>query len=226
MAEGKKSFLLYCDLIHTVKKLPKEKQADLFVHILEYVNDLNPSTDDMLLEIAFEPIKQSLKRDLIKYENIVGRNRENGKKGGRPKKPKKPNGLNKNPKNPSEPKKADSVSDSDSVNDNEIKVNLYKEKEFLTDWNKLRLEHLKKPSFLKRIGNHDDKENFNELLKDYDKEEFKKAMIGLFKQQAMPNGNTTMQSNPSHFFNYFNSYLTAYHDKNRELYGKPKKETA
>lgn len=69
MAENKKSFVLYCDLIHTVKKLPKEKQAELFVHILEYVNDENPETDDVLLEIAFEPIKQSLKRDLKKYES-------------------------------------------------------------------------------------------------------------------------------------------------------------
>jgi len=68
MANNKKSFILYCDLIHTVKKLPKEKQAELFIHILEYVNDLDPKTDDLLLNIAFEPIKQSLKRDLKKYE--------------------------------------------------------------------------------------------------------------------------------------------------------------
>ena len=121
MAENKKSFILYCDIIHTVKKLPKDKQADLFVHILEYVNDMNPITDDFVVEIAFEPIKQALKRDLLKYEKIRQRNAENGKTGGRPKKvvedepvevtkaskPKKPSGLIGNPKNPSEPKKAD-----------------------------------------------------------------------------------------------------------------------
>jgi hypothetical protein len=116
MANGKKSFLLYCDLIHTVKKLPKEKQAELFIHILEYVNDLNPETDDLLLNIAFEPIKQGLKRDLKKYEKVVERNKINGSLGGRPPKPKKPTGLIKNPKNPSEPKKPDSDSDSDSDN--------------------------------------------------------------------------------------------------------------
>ena len=121
MAENKKSFILYCDIIHTVKKLPKDKQADLFVHILEYVNDMNPITDDFVVEIAFEPIKQALKRDLLKYEKIRQRNAENGKTGGRPKKvvedepvevtkaskPKKPSGLIGNPKNQSEPKKAD-----------------------------------------------------------------------------------------------------------------------
>lgn len=70
MAENKKSFILYTDIIHTVKKLPKEKAGELFVHLLEYVNDLNPVTDDLVIELAFEPIKQSLKRDLKKYENI------------------------------------------------------------------------------------------------------------------------------------------------------------
>ena len=68
MAEGKKSVLLYCDLIHTVNKLPDETAGKLFKHFLAYINDLNPSTDDLLVEIAFEGVKQSLKRDLKKYE--------------------------------------------------------------------------------------------------------------------------------------------------------------
>ena len=38
------------------------------MHILEYVNDENPVTDDLIIEIAFEPIKQQLKRDLKRYE--------------------------------------------------------------------------------------------------------------------------------------------------------------
>ena len=113
MAKDKNSFVLYCDLIHTVRKLRKEDAGDLFLHILEYVNDNNPTTDNPIVDIAFEPIKQSLKRDLKKYEERAERSRENGKKGGRPKKPKKPSGLIQNP---TEPKKPDSVSDSVSVN--------------------------------------------------------------------------------------------------------------
>src|SRR5690606_18644063 len=81
MAEGKKSFLLYCDIIHTVKHLPKEKQADLFMHILSYVNDENPQTDDILIKLAFEPIKHQLKRDLVKYEEIKEERSINGKLG-------------------------------------------------------------------------------------------------------------------------------------------------
>lgn len=81
MAEDKKSFILYADLIHMVKKLPKEKQADLFMLILEYVNDENPITEDILLEIAFEPIKQQLKRDLKKYEGKKEKKSESAKLG-------------------------------------------------------------------------------------------------------------------------------------------------
>lgn len=124
MAYGKKSFLLYCDIQSTVNKLSDEQAGRLFKTILAYVNDENPIVDDLLLDVVFEPIKVSLKRDLKRYESIVERNRVNGKHGGRPKmeKPKKPTGLNGNPK---KPKKADIDIDIDSDNvidiDSEIK---------------------------------------------------------------------------------------------------------
>ncbi len=68
MAKDKKSFVLYADLIHTVKKMPEDKAGKLLLTILEYVNDENPEVDDMLVDLVFEPIKQQLKRDLIKFE--------------------------------------------------------------------------------------------------------------------------------------------------------------
>lgn len=71
MAQGKKSFLLYCDTIHTVKKLTDEQAGNLFKHILMYVNDENPTADNIITELTFEPIKQALKRDLARYEGIV-----------------------------------------------------------------------------------------------------------------------------------------------------------
>ena len=70
MADNKKSFLLYCDLIHTVKKLTDEQAGKLFKHTLEYVNDKDPVTDDIITDLCFEPLRQSLKRDLKKYEKI------------------------------------------------------------------------------------------------------------------------------------------------------------
>ena len=122
MAENKKSFLLYCDLIHTINKLPNEKAGELFKHILEYVNDNDPTTDDLLISISFEPIKQQLKRDLKKFEGIVERNKLNGSKGGRPKKPKKPTGLSGNP---SKPKKADSDNDNDNDINNIPEISIF-----------------------------------------------------------------------------------------------------
>jgi len=78
MAENKKSFLLYADIIGVVSKLPDEKAGQLFKIILDYVNDKNPEVEDLLLSIAFEPIKLALKRDLIKYESIKESSSENG----------------------------------------------------------------------------------------------------------------------------------------------------
>ena len=74
MAKDKKSFVLYCDIIHTIEQLTDEQAGHLFKHVLYYVNDLNPETDNVITKIAFEPIKQQLKRDLVRYEKIRERN--------------------------------------------------------------------------------------------------------------------------------------------------------
>lgn len=50
MAKDKKSFILYADLIHTVK-LPDDKAGTLFKHLLKYVNDENPITDDLMFKL-------------------------------------------------------------------------------------------------------------------------------------------------------------------------------
>lgn len=62
-----------------VSKLPDDKAGQLFKHILSYVNDENPTTDDLIIQIAFEPIKQQLKRDLVKWEGIREKRSEAGK---------------------------------------------------------------------------------------------------------------------------------------------------
>jgi hypothetical protein len=79
MAKEKNGFVLYCDIIHTAEKLTDEQAGKLFKHILRYVNDQNPECD-FVTEIAFEPIKQTLKRDLVKYENKRAQNKANAEK--------------------------------------------------------------------------------------------------------------------------------------------------
>lgn len=86
MAEGKKSVLLYCDLIHTIEKMDDETAGKFFKHYLRYINDLNPTTDNLIVDITFESVKQNLKRDLSKWESRADNSRNNGKLGGRPKK--------------------------------------------------------------------------------------------------------------------------------------------
>jgi hypothetical protein len=78
MAENKKSILIYCDLVHTIRKLIEKDRlnktnntGELFFHILEYTNDLNPEPINDIVDITFEPIRQQLKRDLIKYSNTI-----------------------------------------------------------------------------------------------------------------------------------------------------------
>ena len=78
MAEEKKGFLLYSDIIHTIEKLTDEQAGVLFKHILKYVNDENPTCKDLITEIAFEPIKQSLKRDLLKWDDKKQKRSEAG----------------------------------------------------------------------------------------------------------------------------------------------------
>lgn len=79
MADWKNSFLLYKDLEPIVAKLSNEEAGKLFKHLLQYVNDKDPTLDDRLLELVFEPIKQSLKRDLKKRDWIRKKRAEAGK---------------------------------------------------------------------------------------------------------------------------------------------------
>lgn len=155
MATDKKSFILYSDLLTVIKKITEQDRVnktndagELFLHILEYVNDNDPDPVNFLVDMAFEPIKLSLKRDLRKYESYIEKQSLNGKKGGRPKKAElteitQPFIL--------EPKKADSVSVSDSVNDKVINIitalpfsfmksllDLGANKDLVTDWIKVR----------------------------------------------------------------------------------------
>ena len=79
MATGKKSFILYCDLIHEVDHLTDEEKGKLFQHLLEYVNDMNPVLEDRVLLGSWKHIQRQLKRDLIKYEDIKEKRSEAGK---------------------------------------------------------------------------------------------------------------------------------------------------
>lgn len=114
--EGKKSFVLYTDLMDIVNDLSDEQAGKLVKLIVNYVNDRNPECEDQLIKIAFKPIKSMLKRDLEKWESIKHKRSEAGKRGGRPRKQDKANKANALFEKQTEAKKAVNVNV--NVNDN------------------------------------------------------------------------------------------------------------
>ena len=79
MSKDKKSFILYLDQQELFNKLPDEIAGKLIKHIFSYVNCENPEANDLLLDIAFAPIKQALKRDLNKWETQLEQRSRAGK---------------------------------------------------------------------------------------------------------------------------------------------------
>ena len=192
MATGKKSFTAYCDWLSTFESLTDEEAGKLIKHLLLYVNDKDPVTEDRLINLLFSPLKATLKRDLEKWLKRCEANKINGSRGGRPKKvketevnqiePKKPIGLICNPKNPT---KGDSDSDSDS--DKEVINTLSKDK---IDFDVL-LNYIKtktKRSF--RTINDKVKKSFKARLKEgYTKEDIKNAIDNSIKAQHHKDNN-------------------------------------
>lgn len=117
--ENKTSFYLHNDMLNVLDKLTDEQAGKLFKAIKNYQHGIEDELD-LLLEITFMPFKNQFDRDMVKYQSVVERNKENGKKGGRPKKtqdnPKNPSGFLNNPEKPKESLK-EKDNDNDSVND-------------------------------------------------------------------------------------------------------------
>lgn len=81
MAENKKGFILYADQRSIIDMLDNETAGKLLKHIYSYVNDENPICDNALVNLAFEPIKLQLKRDLKTWESTKLVRSEAGKAG-------------------------------------------------------------------------------------------------------------------------------------------------
>ena len=135
MKKKKKSFVGYCDWRNTFDLLSDDEAGKLIKHFFAYVSDENPVLDDRLLQMAFEPIKTQLKRDLSKYEEVKKKRAEAGRQGGLR------SGENRNKQNEAsasdvtdleaneanasgakqnEANEADNVNDNGNVNDNVI----------------------------------------------------------------------------------------------------------
>lgn len=80
MAENKNSFVLYTEQKEIFEAVSDEQAGKLIKHIFRYVNDENPTTDDEIVRALFIGIKQTLKRDLKKWETKQQQRIEAGRK--------------------------------------------------------------------------------------------------------------------------------------------------
>ena len=101
MADGKTKVIWYTNWSKNILKLSDEEAGKLIKHFSAYVLDLHPEPVDRLTELLFDPIEDTLIRNLAEWKKKQTTNRLNGQKGGRPRKteenPIKPNGLIDNP---------------------------------------------------------------------------------------------------------------------------------
>jgi len=123
MAKDKKTFVAYTDWIDTFEELSNDDAGKLIKHLLRYVNDLNPEPPDILIKMCFIPIKQQLKRDLKRWEEIKATRSEAGKLGGRPKKQTKAKKANGFFEKQTKAKKAVNVNVNDYVNEEKEYLN-------------------------------------------------------------------------------------------------------
>lgn len=80
MAEGKKTFVFYSDWVNMIREMPDKDAGELLKHILSYVNDEEPSTDNLLVKMAFGHIMPMLKADLQKWDKQLKNYSDMGKK--------------------------------------------------------------------------------------------------------------------------------------------------
>ena len=117
MAENKTSFVLYSDQRTLINLLSNEQAGILLKHIFSYVNDENPICNDQLITIAFEPIKQQFKRDLVKWERTKEGRSAAGKASAEARR------INKIQQTSTNVNKAQQTSTNPTVNDN-VNVNV------------------------------------------------------------------------------------------------------
>jgi len=129
MAENKKSFVLYADLLHTIDHLTNEEKGLLFTHLLEYVNDLDPTLEDRLILTAWKPIERQLKRDLIKFDEVKVKRSDAGKRSAELRALKKGKQSSTNSTSVKSVQHR-STNPTDNVNDN-VYVNVIKEKIYI-----------------------------------------------------------------------------------------------
>jgi hypothetical protein len=127
---AKKSFMLHLDSLEILDELTNEQAGLLLKAFKDYHTDKELNLEP-IIKMCFVPFRNQFIRDEEKYQKVVERNQNNGKKGGRPKEQEEPKLSQESQSVILKPKKADNDNDNDSdsvkVNDN-VKVNNIEER--------------------------------------------------------------------------------------------------
>jgi len=217
MATNKKGFILYADQKELFDQLPNDKAGELIKHIFSYVNDENPDTNDIILKLAFTPIKQQLKRDLVKFEETKIKRSEAGKKSAESRRNKK----EQTSTNSTSVKSVEQTSTNSTVKENvNVTVNdkvkdkdiikkakaFSSEKDFLDFFNTGRKVLLGTEGKTRVMG-FTDSNNFKKLNTVYTREEFKHAIKMMSKDEWVMSASKFTISHllvPKNFDKYLN----------------------
>ena len=195
MAEDKKGFILYADQKELFNQLPDDKAGELIKHIFAYVNDEQPITEDLIINMAFTPIKQQFKRDLEKWQSTRDSRSKAGIASAKARANKKQQSLTNSTS-------VDCVQQSSTnptvnvnvnVNDNVKDIQTFTRDSFLV-WFKECREYLglkynaKKLTFLEQ-------QSFDNLKDDYTIEDFKLAFKNFSKSKYYLDNNLIMPIN-------------------------------
>jgi uncharacterized phage protein (TIGR02220 family) len=202
MAENKKSFVLYSDLIHNIDHLTNEEKGILLQHLLEYVNDLEPVLEDRLVLTAWKPIERQLKRDLQKFNEVKVKRSDAGKESARlralkrakdnPTKATSVESVEHTPTNPT-------VNDNDNVNDNDINNTTTSPKAKGIDFDSLLMYLNLKTGKNFRIINKATRQKYNSRLRDdYTKDDIRNAITNACKD-SFHKENGFKYLNPEYF---------------------------
>ena len=173
---AKNSFVLYHNYREILTDLTDEQLGKLFRALFDYEIDRTEPKFSGELKIAFGFIKKDLDINLVKYDNICKRNRENGQKGGAPignQNAKTTQTTQNNPNNPKQPKQPED--DNEYDNDNDI----------------LSKKESKKKNNIKLSNAHAHaRESYDEILETFGVEPTLKRTLGEFIQHCQLNGKT------------------------------------
>lgn len=218
MAEDKSSILVYADWIHKFEELEDDEAGRLIKHFFRYVNDLNPEYPDRTTKLMFIDIKNTLKRDLYKWESKSPTRVEKARKAGLASAEARRLKKELNSTNELEfqlGSTKSTVSVSVSVSD----ICIVNEKDFLGMFNKCR-KHFDKIETEIEFLKEDEKKEFL-LTANFDKTYFENSLTGFYKQK---NIFAQLRIRPLHFLKNIELYNECYFSK-KQLYPEPIKKT-